>query len=189
MSLWSHQMETFSALLALCEGNPPVTSGFPSQRPVTWSFDAFFDLHLNKWLIRKSRRRWFETPSRSLWPHCNGYIKYHVMRISSMFKNAIQRGVFNISEKWIGILTERLSLIANNEYTHHENADIITSVILMPFSCYRMTTTCIFPWLACFLYNYLEGLHGQIQCTYFITVWLTNVHLTHWSRVAHICVI
>ena len=37
-------METFSALLALCEGNPPITGGFPSQRPVTQSFDIFFDL-------------------------------------------------------------------------------------------------------------------------------------------------
>ena len=27
-----HCMETFSALLVLCEGNPPVTGGFPSQR-------------------------------------------------------------------------------------------------------------------------------------------------------------
>ena len=32
-------METFSALLALCEGNSPVTGEFPSQRPVTRSFD------------------------------------------------------------------------------------------------------------------------------------------------------
>ena len=31
-------METFSALLALCEGNPTVTGGFPSQNPVTQSF-------------------------------------------------------------------------------------------------------------------------------------------------------
>ena len=38
---WRHQMETFSALLALCEGNPPVTGGFPSQRPVTRSFEVF----------------------------------------------------------------------------------------------------------------------------------------------------
>ena len=38
---WRHQMETFSALLTLCEGNPPVTDGFPSQRPVTRSFDFF----------------------------------------------------------------------------------------------------------------------------------------------------
>ena len=36
---WRYQMEAFHALLALCEGNPPVTDGFPSQRPVTRSFD------------------------------------------------------------------------------------------------------------------------------------------------------
>ena len=41
-------METFSTLLALCEGNPPVTDGFLSQRPVTRCFDIFFDLHLTK---------------------------------------------------------------------------------------------------------------------------------------------
>ena len=32
---WRHQMETFSALLALCAGNLPVTGEFPAQRPVT----------------------------------------------------------------------------------------------------------------------------------------------------------
>ena len=68
---WRHQMETFSALLAICVGNSPVTGKFPSQRPVTQSFDVFFDLHLNKWLCKPSRRRLFETPSRSLWHHCN----------------------------------------------------------------------------------------------------------------------
>ena len=41
-------METFSALLDLCEGNPPVTGGFPSQRPVTQSFDVFCDLRRKK---------------------------------------------------------------------------------------------------------------------------------------------
>ena len=33
-------METFSALLALCEGHSPVTGEFPSQRPVTRNFDV-----------------------------------------------------------------------------------------------------------------------------------------------------
>ena len=33
-SWWRHQMETFSASLALCAGNSPVTGEFPSQRPV-----------------------------------------------------------------------------------------------------------------------------------------------------------
>ena len=39
-------MEKFSALLAFCAGNSPVTGEFPAQRPVAWSFDVFFDLHL-----------------------------------------------------------------------------------------------------------------------------------------------
>ena len=42
-----------SALLALCDGNPPVTGGFPSQRPGTRSFDVFFDLRLNKRLSKR----------------------------------------------------------------------------------------------------------------------------------------
>ena len=41
-------METFSTLLAICARNSPVTGEFPAQRPVTRSFDVFFDLHLNK---------------------------------------------------------------------------------------------------------------------------------------------
>ena len=41
-------METFSALLAIFAGNSLVTGEFPAQRPVTWGFDIFFDLHLNK---------------------------------------------------------------------------------------------------------------------------------------------
>ena len=43
----------------------------PSQRPVTWSFDVSFDLRLKKRLSKQSRRRLFETPSCSLWRHCN----------------------------------------------------------------------------------------------------------------------
>ena len=86
--------------------NWPVVRGIHrSQRPVTRSFDVFFDLRadsrlvpsqwetllqrntvshwlgvnlesaldlgLNKWLRKQSRSRLFETPSRSLWCHCN----------------------------------------------------------------------------------------------------------------------
>ena len=47
-------METFSTLLALCAGNSSVTGEFPSQRPVTPSFDVFFDLRLNKWLSKQT---------------------------------------------------------------------------------------------------------------------------------------
>ena len=68
---WRHQMETFSALLAICPGNSPITGEFPTQRPVTRSFDVFFDLRLNKRLSKQWRGWWFEMPSRPLWRHCN----------------------------------------------------------------------------------------------------------------------
>ena len=71
VTLWRHQLETFSTLLDLCAGNSPVTSEFPSQRPVTWSFDVFFDLCLNKWLSKQSIRWWFEMPLHPLWCHSN----------------------------------------------------------------------------------------------------------------------
>ena len=36
------------------------------------SFDVFFDLHLNKQLSKRPRRRWFKTPPRSFCRHCIG---------------------------------------------------------------------------------------------------------------------
>ena len=54
VSRWRHQIETFSALLALLWGNSPVTGEFPSQRPVTGSFGVFFDVRLNKLLSKQS---------------------------------------------------------------------------------------------------------------------------------------
>ena len=68
---WRHQMETFSALLAICAGNSSVIGEFPAQRPVTRSFDVFFHLCLNKRLSKQAWGWWFETRSRSLWRHCN----------------------------------------------------------------------------------------------------------------------
>ena len=44
---------------------------FPTQRPVTQSFDVFFDMCLNKWLSKQPWGWWFETPSWSLWRQCN----------------------------------------------------------------------------------------------------------------------
>ena len=56
----------------LC-GNSPVPGEFLTQRPVTRSFDVFFDLRLNKRLSKQSWGWWFETLSRSLWRHRNGW--------------------------------------------------------------------------------------------------------------------
>ena len=68
---WRHQIETFSALLAICAGNSQVPGEFPTQRPVTRSFDVFPDLRLNKWFSKQSWGWWFETLSRPIWRHRN----------------------------------------------------------------------------------------------------------------------
>ena len=49
-------METLSALLALCEGNPSVIGGFP----VMQSFDVSFHVSMNKQLNKQSRDRWIK---------------------------------------------------------------------------------------------------------------------------------
>ena len=74
---WHHQMDTFSTLLALWAGNSPVTGEFPAQIPVNRGFDVFIDLRV-KQLSKQSWRWWFETPSRSLWCHCNDRKFYSV---------------------------------------------------------------------------------------------------------------
>ena len=64
---WRHQMGTFSELLANCAGNSPVTGEFPAQRPVTRSFDVFFDPRLNKRLSKQSL-------SCPLWRNCKANV-------------------------------------------------------------------------------------------------------------------
>ena len=77
-SWWRHQMATFSPLLAICAGNSPVTGEFPTQRPVTRSFDVFFDLRPNKRLSKHWWGWWFETPSCPLWRHLMCDLRCHV---------------------------------------------------------------------------------------------------------------
>ena len=57
---------------------------FPTQRPVTRSFDVFFDLRLNKRLSKQPWGWWFETLSWSLWRHCNegAYFQRKFLRAS-----------------------------------------------------------------------------------------------------------
>ena len=73
---WRRQMETFSALLAICAGNSPVPGEFPTQRPVRRSFDVYFDLRPNKRLSKQSWGWWFETPSRPFWRRRNATMNY-----------------------------------------------------------------------------------------------------------------
>ena len=90
-------METFSMFLALCAGNSPVSDEFPTQRPVTRSFDVFYDLRPNKRLSKQSWGWWFEMLSSPLLRHCNvfaddGYVLFITLLYLeqiSMFKDGI----------------------------------------------------------------------------------------------------
>ena len=73
---WRHQMETFSALLAIYAGNSPVPGDFPAQRPVTRSFDVFFDLRLNNQLSEQSWGWRFKTLSCPLLRHSNAVLSW-----------------------------------------------------------------------------------------------------------------
>ena len=107
-------MKTYFALLCLCEGNPTVTGGFPSQRPVWRSFDVLFDLRLNNWLGKQSRRRRFETASNSLWRHCNETIDLYFLPFLNTYKaeevHKKYRSFF-FNSSWIIVLTRLSSVI------------------------------------------------------------------------------
>ena len=65
---------------------------FPTQRPVTRSFDVFFNLRLNKRLSKQPWGWWFETLSRPLWRHCNEFkIMWHVITDANKWQLVIYR--------------------------------------------------------------------------------------------------
>ena len=133
VSWWRHQMETFSALLALCAGNSPVPGEFPAQRPVTRSFDVIFDLRPNKRLSIQSWGRWFETLSCSLWRHCNG-----VMASCVVFCDMCWRNV------WINVTKPQPSSVVCCDY-HLINTDcycwkinhVLTVIMGMEYGSFR----------------------------------------------------
>ena len=95
-----------------------LTSGFPSQRPVTRSFDVFFYLCLNKRLSKQWWGWWFETLSRPLWRRRNGIVKFfHILPL--MCQSRIYADPYFVismpTEPSVGILlTTELDMISSN---------------------------------------------------------------------------
>ena len=90
---WKH----LTAWLTLHAGNATVTGEFPAQRPVTRSFGVFFDLRPNKRLGKQSWGWWSETPSCSLWRHCNDLEYSHTMTMKRL------RFHFVITKSWVWV--------------------------------------------------------------------------------------
>ena len=117
---WRHQMETFSALLAICAGNSPVPGEFPAQRPVTRSFDVFFDLCPNKRLSKQSWGWWFETLSCSLWRHCNG-----------VHKASNNQDMAPWREWWYPVASPATRLLHSSDVIMGAMASLITSLTIV----------------------------------------------------------
>ena len=97
--------------------NLPVNDEFPSQRPVTRSFDVWFDLHLNKRLSKQSWGWWVETPSRSLWRHCN------VDPLNKPFSqkinvSCVEMRMFRVKCKWLNTIADDDSFVASPGHQH-----------------------------------------------------------------------
>ena len=114
---WRDQLETFSALLAICARNSLVTGEFPhTQRPVSRTFDVSFDLRLIKRLSKRWWDWWFETPSRPLWRHVDGLMAREILWIPK--RSHTQDSV---------LLGKCLRLIERNHY----EVIVVTIVLMM----------------------------------------------------------
>ena len=95
-SWWRHQMETFSALLAICAGNSPVSGEFPGGTKASdaelWCF--FLCARLSK----HSRGWWFETLSHPLWRHRN--VQYFPI-LNTHHTLLISQGIFWNAFSWM----------------------------------------------------------------------------------------
>ena len=88
---------------------------FPAQRPVTRSFDVFFDLHLNKRLNTQPWGWWFETPSCPLRRHRN--VDHLPLKLSPTLyyrKATLFQQLFHGTSKYIS--TRQLGIILSLDW-------------------------------------------------------------------------
>ena len=122
---WRHQMETFTALLALCAGNSPVTGEFPLQRPVTRSIDVSVDLRLNKQLNKQSgdwRRHlahYDVTNSRVTWV-CQGISESEILQ-----RNGSHPTFLHTLSVWLWAIRHNIMTYC---YGHHDNCLFVISL-------------------------------------------------------------
>ena len=94
---------------------------FPAQRPVTRSFDVFFDLRLNKRLSKQSWGWWFEPLWHPVWRHCNadglGHLSYMLVALGE-----IELSKFHVA-RWRHQMETFSALLALCEGIHRSLVD------------------------------------------------------------------
>ena len=151
---WRHQMEPFSALLSICAGNSPVPGEIPTERPVTRSFNVFFDLRQNKRLSKQSWGWWLETLSRPLWSDCNDSSCFHMMTSSCSGDITIQSDTiyngFNQAKKWENwFLFDIYSQILDVNTKFH----VLSSIIIHIYT----VCICLDLYISYFLFHWMSG--------------------------------
>ena len=86
---WHHHMETFSTLLALCEGNPLAIGRFPLQKASNAGFDIFY-VSIKTAEQAVELPMIFETSTRPLWRHCNDE-KLHYVLLGKSYSVSVKR--------------------------------------------------------------------------------------------------
>ena len=121
-----------------------VDDEFPSQRPVTRSFDVFFDLRLNKRSSKQPWEWWLQMLLRPLWRYCNELERHcheapggrfknayellnlRALKISMLYKNRI----FQCMSKIFCVEFQRVPLKFHTKYLTHTLKDMIFYAIL-----------------------------------------------------------
>ena len=148
-------METFSAIVTLYDRGESTGQWWtPLTKPSDAEFFyVLFDLHLNRWLNKHSKRRWFQTPSRSSCddvtvmrcptPNRRQGINNHQIRIMCMLSlnllhfiitrcNISRASIFlEISEE---ILNDHLSLLSGSTILTHWGRDKMAAIFQTTFS-------------------------------------------------------
>ena len=93
------------------------TGEFPRKKDSDAELWFYFDLRLNKRLNKQSRRRWFETSSRSLWRCCNVRLFSYRSRVFRR-ERSMQHGFNSARDKsWI-CKTELGNMLRNTPLTY-----------------------------------------------------------------------
>ena len=133
------------------------TVKFPSQKPVTRSFNVFFDLRPNKRLSKQSWCWWFETPSCPLWRHCNmmqwqhrWHWRWQILRFIHINKVQSQHE-WQMVLQWHHINATVPQITANSticstacscpQHIKHCNSALLTIVAIVLYSDTKQTLT------------------------------------------------
>ena len=116
-------METFSALLAICAGNSPVPGEFPTQRPVTRSFDVYLIwVWINGWVNNREAG-----DLRRYRAHCDVIVMMKRRRLTSV---------------WISSLKIRRSCTTVNLYNGiHTHGKTVFVLECLPVDDWKLTKT------------------------------------------------